>query len=197
MVLDTGFQGLLSGKHRLRKVGIMVSARLIQVLSIVTILSGTVVSLDVDAATEMRIGVVISQQSYTSVESIVTRVDFKNMGSHSITLNTAFNVFPDCKLTFDIVTPSGRKPVETLPLLGRRKLLSREDFVNLDPGEKFEVEIPLSKWYQLNEKGLYKLSAEYGNSNTGAAVQSLFGRKINAWVGQIRSESTSFRILDR
>jgi len=87
--------------------------------------------------------------------------------------------------------------VETLRLLVKRGLLSRKDFLNLERGEKFEVEIPLKEWYQLTEKGLYQASAEYRNDNTGETVKSLFGRKINAWVGQIRSESKSFQILNK
>ncbi|TAK07104.1 MAG: hypothetical protein EPO39_07285 [Candidatus Manganitrophaceae bacterium] len=119
------------------------------------------------------------------------KVLFKNRSPHVLWVNRAYDYSPSLsELTFDTVSPSGKRMPQAFHFEPRRPDLNKGDFIKIRSGQTYEA-LEDIKWVYLSAKetGTYKITATYKNNHTGKE----FG--VDAWVGEIKSNTVTFEVV--
>ena len=143
----------------------------------------------------MKLLLKIEQSSGNSSEIAEVLVVFENVSNEDFFINTAVNYFRDkTSLKFNIVSQNGSVAKEKVVMLGKRKVLNRNDFYLLKKGQIYAQTIDLSCWYDLNQSGPYIVTATYSNEEYGQGINlkpfwKFWGNPFRVWKGSVISNS--------
>jgi hypothetical protein len=142
--------------------------------------------------TELQLEVTTNKDAYLKGEDIFVRVYLFNFSSRSIIVNSRFaidGVGSVGELSFQVIGPSSR------PLLFATRvnvgILLADHFSLVGPWHCVGKQFKLRSYYKVNKPGQYKLSATYSNKGPDEQLN------VNAWVGNLQSETITFWIEEK
>lgn len=98
-------------------------------------------------------------------EALKVKVVFRNGSKKPLALNGEIYTWGEAILDFDMSTPSGRKPRKSYSP-PRRTVPQKSDFEIIKPGEAIGWEIHVTLWYEIEEAGIYNMTAIYSIAMT-------------------------------
>ncbi len=141
---------------------------------------------------QLQIRLETPKQTYSAGEPIIVTLVLKNQSNSPVTVNKRMGINPknmapgSWEVKFDVKFPPGERLI-TATLINRGEP-TKNDFLELRPGQEIRKNYTMSDFYWMELAGEYKVKATYYNSADG----SKFG--LSAWIGQIESNAASLTV---
>lgn len=146
-----------------------------------------------ESVSGLRVSLIPDHTSYQIGQPISVALVLENTSSTPLLLQTrmAVNVrqlcpSASCDVHFVIADPLGREL--EYRWLARVRLIEQTDFVNISPGEQYQVQLDLAQYYApFDEAGKYTANVVYENQNDP-------GDGRLAWKGRLASNNVAFTL---
>ena len=121
-------------------------------------------------------------------EKIVVIVTLANFTQQPLVVNKRLRMIPDYRyreayeLWFHVIGPENT-PIAPIKVMEnwRQLYITPEDFVELAAGGQWQQNVTLSSCFDLSQRGVYQIVAEYHNDYDGRQFD------LDAWTGELRS----------